>query len=243
MADRRMTAAAPQPAAGTMRSALIRVTVDAVVVAVVLFTAAGTLAWPRAWLLLAVLLAVRVVTAIAVFGVNPALVRDRATVLSHNDQPPADRLLLPAYMILGFLGVPAVAAVDVFRLHFFPQPPVAIAIAGLVMYTLGWMIAALALRANAFAVTVVRVQHERQHRVVDAGIYSFVRHPMYSASPLVHVGLSLWLGSFAAAIFSVVPLALLAMRIRIEERLLRRELPGYDEYASRVPFRVLPGIW
>lgn len=226
-----------------MLRVLLRVIADAVVVATVLFVAAGTLAWRRAWVLLAVLLVVRVLSAIAVFRVNPALLRERATVLIHRDQPLADRLILLAFMATAFMGVPAVAALDVFHWHVLPSPPLPLASVGLVVFTLGWMIIALALRANAFAVTVIRLQNERQHTVVDTGVYSVVRHPMYAGSPLVQVGLSLWLGSYTAALAAAIPLGLLMVRIGLEERLLRRELPGYRAYAARVPYRVLPGIW
>ena len=222
---------------------LVRLIADAAVVAIALFGAAGTLAWPRAWVLLAILLVVRVVTAIAVFRVNPALLRERATVLLHRDQPWIDRLILLAFMATAFLGVPVVAALDVFRWHALPSPPLWLASIGLVLFALGWIIIALALRANAFAVTVVRVQNERQHAVVDTGVYSIVRHPMYAGNPFVHVGLSLWLGSYTAALFAALPLGLLMARVALEERFLRRELPGYREYAERVRYRVVPGIW
>ena len=226
-----------------MLKVLIRVTADALVVAIVLFVAAGTLAWRRAWVLLAVLLLVRVCSAIAVFRVNPALLRERATVLIHRDQPWADRLVLFAFMATAFMGVPAVAALDVFRWHVLPSPPPLLAGVGLALFAVGWMIIALALRANAFAVTVVRLQTERRHTVVDTGVYSVVRHPMYAGGLLVQVGLSFWLGSYTAALFAAIPVGLLMVRIRLEERFLRRELPGYPEYAARVRYRVLPSIW
>lgn len=76
----------------------------------------------------------------------------------------------------------------------------------------------MAVSPDPFAVTVVRVQHERQHTVVDTGIYSVVRHPMYAGNPLVNVGLGLWLGSYAAVLFAAIPLGLLMVRIRLEER-------------------------
>ena len=222
---------------------LTRVIADAVVVAIVLFAAAGTLAWRRAWVLLAVMLVVRTSSAVAVFRVNPALLTERATVLVHRNQPAIDRLILLAFMATAFVGVPAVAALDVFHWHVLSSPPLVLAAMGLILFALGWMLIAMALRTNPFAVTVVRLQDERQHTVVDTGIYSVVRHPMYAGSPLVNVGLSLWLGSWAAALFSAIPLGLLMLRIALEERLLRRELPGYHEYAARVPYRLLPGVW
>jgi protein-S-isoprenylcysteine O-methyltransferase Ste14 len=222
---------------------LTRIVADAVFVAMVLFIAAGTLAWQRAWVLVAVLLVVRTLSAIAVFRVNPALLRERAAVLIHPHQPRTDRLILLAFMATAFVGVPAVAALDAFRWHMLPSPPFLLASVGLGLFALGWTIIAVALRANPFAVTVVRLQNERQHTVVDTGIYGVVRHPMYAGNPLVNVGLSLWLGSYAGVLFAAIPLGLLVVRIGLEERFLRRELPGYREYAARVRYRLLPGLW
>jgi protein-S-isoprenylcysteine O-methyltransferase Ste14 len=226
-----------------MIKVLVRVVADAAMIAAVLFAAAGTVAWPRAWVLVAVLLVVRIITAIVVFRANPTLAQERATVLIHEGQPWADRAILLAFMTTAFIGVPAVAALDVFRLRLLPAPPTYLAAIGLALFALGWTIKALALRENAFAVTVVRLQSERRHTVVDTGVYNVVRHPMYAGSPLVLLGMSLWLGSYAALVFATLPLVLLMVRIGLEERFLRRQLPGYPEYVKRVPYRLLPGVW
>jgi len=226
-----------------MPGILLRLVADTLVVATALFAAAGTLAWWRAWVLLGALFGVRVASAVLVFRVHPALLRERAAVLVHQGQPWADRFLLLAHLTTSFVALPAVAALDVFRWHLLPTPPLPLSAAGLALFASGWVLIALALRANAFAVTVVRLQEERRHAVADTGVYGIVRHPMYAGSPLVNVGSALWLGSYAAALFAVVPLGLLVARIVVEERVLRRELPGYGAYAARVPYRLLPGIW
>jgi protein-S-isoprenylcysteine O-methyltransferase Ste14 len=226
-----------------MLKALARVVADAVVVAIVLFTAAGTIAWPHAWVLVSVLLIVRVASAIVIYRVNPALLEERATVLIHRDQPLSDRVVLILFMITAFIGVPAIAAIDVFHWHVLPPPPDIVQDVGLLVFGAGWFVTALALRENAFAVTVVRLQDERMHKVVDTGIYSRLRHPMYSGNPLVLLGLSLWLGSYFAAVCAVLPVALLMIRIRLEERFLMRELPGYSDYSRRVRYRLVPRIW
>lgn len=226
-----------------MPAVVARVFADTVLVAIVLFAFAGTLVWPRAWTLIAVLFLIRVATAITVFRVNPTLLRERARLPLHPAQPRADKLILFSFMVSAFVGVPAIAAFDNFHWHVSRHVPLPLAIFGLALFTAGWVVIALALRANAFAVTVVRAQPERMHVVVDTGPYCVVRHPMYAGNPMVTLGLSLWLGSYVAALCAIFPLALLMLRIVLEERLLRRQLPGYSDYVKRVRYRLVPGLW
>jgi protein-S-isoprenylcysteine O-methyltransferase Ste14 len=226
-----------------MRSIAVRLVADAALVAALLFTAAGTLAWWRAWVLLAVLLLVRGLGARAVYRVNPALLRERARLPIHRDQPRTDQLLVLAVLSTGFLGLPAIAGLDAFRWHLLPPPAPLLGDVGLALFALGWSIKGLALRANAFATAVVRLQHERAHTVADVGPYAVVRHPFYAADPLILVGIGLWLESYAAALGAVIPVSLMVIRLHLEERFLRRELPGYDDYMTRVPHRLIPGVW
>jgi protein-S-isoprenylcysteine O-methyltransferase Ste14 len=226
-----------------MLGVAVRLVADAALVAILLFASAGTLAWWRAWVLLAVLLVVRGVGARAAYRVNPLLLRERARLPIHGDQPWTDRLLVLAVLATGFLGLPVIAGVDVFRWHLLPRPTPLLGDAGLVLFALGWGIKSLALRANAFATTVVRLQSERAHAVVESGVYAVVRHPFYAADPLILVGVGLWLESYAAVLCAVIPVALMVARLRLEERFLRRELSGYGDYMTRVRHRLIPGVW
>lgn len=222
---------------------LLRLVADAALVAGALFVAAGTAAWTRAWLLIAVLLAVRTVGALAVHRVHPELLRERAGLPLHPRQPLTDRVLVLAVLATGFLGVPVVAGLDAFRWHLMPEPAPLVSGLGLGLFALGWGLKSLALRANAFAVAVVRRQEERSHVVADSGVYGVVRHPFYAADPLIFVGAGLWLQSYVAAVAAVVPVLLMILRLLWEERFLRRELPGYAAYAARVRYRLIPGVW
>jgi len=226
-----------------MLRVLVRLIADAALVAALLFISSGTLAWGRAWVLLGVLLVVRSISAVAVYRVNPALLRERSRLPIHRDQPRADKLLLLGVLGTGFVGLPVIAGFDVFHWHMLPRPAPLLSGFGLVLFVLGWSIKGLALRVNAFATVVVRLQQERKHTVVDTGVYKFVRHPFYVGTPLVLVGQGLWLESNVSALFAIVPTVLVVIRLILEERFLRRELPGYGDYAARVPYRLLPGIW
>ena len=139
--------------------------------------------------------------------------------------------------------MPAVAGLDRFHWHLLRRPADPLGAAGLVLFTLGWGIKGLALRANAFATAVGRWQPERSHVVVETGPYAVVRHPFYAADPLIFLGLSLWLESYAAALCALIPATLMVTRLTLEERLLGDALPGYRAYAERVRYRLVPGLW
>lgn len=226
-----------------MHRVVVRLAVDTVLVAIVLFLSAGTIAWRHAWLLLVVMSLVRGAGALAVHRVNASLLRERASLPIHEEQPWADRLLLFAVLATGFLGLPIIAGLDAFRWHLFARPTAPFQLLGLVLFALGWILKSLALHANAFAVAVVRLQHDRAHEVVDSGPYRIIRHPFYAADPLIFVGLSLWLESYAAVLWAAFPTALMVMRLQLEERFLGRALPGYPAYVERVRFRLVPGVW
>jgi protein-S-isoprenylcysteine O-methyltransferase Ste14 len=118
-----------------------------------------------------------------------------------------------------------------------------VSLVGLLLFIAGWWITSLAFKENAFAAPVVKYQQERGQHVVDTGVYAVVRHPMYAGGVLLFVGMPLWLGSYAAAILGSLSIALLALRIMVEERFLRRTLAGYEDYAARVRYRLVPFLW
>jgi protein-S-isoprenylcysteine O-methyltransferase Ste14 len=210
--------------------------------AALLLGPARTWNWPAGWALLGVLFVTRAVSTIALHRENPGLLRERTRVPLHRDQAGLDRILLPAFMA-SFAAQVAFVSFDRWRLHLLPAPAVWVRWLGITAFVFGWYVVHLALRANSFAVTVVRHQPERGHEVVTAGPYSVVRHPMYAGLVPVTIGLGFWLGSSAGAIAGLVPVALLAIRIVVEERFLRQALPAYVNYAEAVRWRLVPGVW
>ncbi len=99
------------------------------------------------------------------------------------------------------------------------------------------------LRANSFATTAVRLQPERGQTVISGGPYAVVRHPMYADAMLLMLGVPLLLGSLWGLLGVAPMVLLLALRIVGEEAMLIDGLPGYREYAARVRFRLVPGVW
>ena len=99
------------------------------------------------------------------------------------------------------------------------------------------------MRVNSFAAPLVKVQSERGHHVIDSGPYAWVRHPMYTGAIVFFIGIPLLLGSLWGLIASPLLAFMFAIRITIEERMLKAGLDGYADYTSRVRYRLLPGIW
>jgi protein-S-isoprenylcysteine O-methyltransferase Ste14 len=116
--------------------------------------------------------------------------------------------------------------------------------AALIALTIGWALTFWAMRVNRFFSSVVRIQSDRGQYVVTSGPYRWMRHPGYLAGIAIIVASGIALGSWlATAILIVCGLPFLLRRAITEDRVLQAELPGYRDYAARVRWRVLPGIW
>lgn len=207
-----------------------------------LFVPAGTVHWRAGWILLALVVAARTSGMLYLWTVQRELVAERTKLPIQRGQIAADRVLVLAFMA-SFAALVAFAAADRWRLHLLPPLAPWLRAAGLLVFLAGWWVVHLALGANAYAVTVVRFQDERGHQVAEGGLYRHVRHPMYAGLGLVMAGLCIWLGSSAALIATLVPVTILMVRILFEERMLRARLAGYREYATRVRWRLVPGVW
>ena len=207
-----------------------------------LFLPAWTLRWWRAWVFIGVFALASVLTMAPLLAGNEELIRERLKPPIQKGQPLADKIVLVLYLA-AFYAQLIFIPVDVFYLHLLRKPGVIISSLGMPLFLAGWTIMTLAIRENRFAAIVVRHQAERQQVVVDTGIYSVVRHPMYSALLGVASGIALWLESYAAALFTIVPMGLLVLRAFFEESFLKRELPGYAAYTERVRYRFIPFLW
>ncbi len=203
---------------------------------------AGTWSWWRAWVFIGVMLGVSLATTAGIFVRRPDLLDERYKPPFQKGQPAADRIVV-SLLVLSFIGMVVFIPLDAFRFHLLGKPGPAVSALGLAFVVGSGVVTYLAFRENAFAALVVRHQAERGQRVIDAGVYAVVRHPLYAAGILLFIGLPLWLQSYAAALLASVPIAALLVRIRVEERFLRRELPGYEAYMERVRRRLIPFVW
>jgi len=222
--------------------ALLNTLLSAAGFAVCVLVPAGAWTWWRGWLLVLVFVIVHVFGTIRIVRFNPDLLPERARMRPGPGQPIADKVLLGAFK-LTYAMMLIVSAADGSRLHVWPGPGKAVSWVGLVMFASGWWLVLRALETNAFAVRVVRHQPEREHHVVDVGVYRVVRHPMYAGLVGVMIGVPVWLGSTLGLLLAAAPIGVLAVRILVEERVLREHVSGYVEYTQRVKKRLVPGVW
>ena len=210
--------------------------------AVLLFLPAATLDWWRAWLFIGVIFIGTVGAMVSLSRGHEGLLKERLKPPIQKGQPLADKIIVVLFLA-ALSGLVIFIPLDVFRFHLMGKPGTLVSSLGLALLIAGWWIAYLGLRENAFAAPVVKHQEERQQTVIDAGVYSIVRHPLYAGSVLLTVGIPLWLESYPAALLASVPIATIALRTLFEERFLRRELKGYDAYTQRVRYRLVPFLW
>jgi protein-S-isoprenylcysteine O-methyltransferase Ste14 len=97
--------------------------------------------------------------------------------------------------------------------------------------------------ANRFFSAVVRIQHDRGHRVVDSGPYAHARHPGYAGMIVAVPASALVLGSWAGVAVALVYSAMIVRRVLFEDAFLRKHLDGYQAYTERVRYRLVPGVF
>ncbi len=134
------------------------------------------------------------------------------------------------------------ATLDAGRLSW-SRVPLSIVILGYVLIIAGFAVTTWAQAVNPFFEPGVRLQRERGQRVVKSGPYAIVRHPGYFGALLIFAGLALALGSWWALVPAAWASAILVFRTRREDTLLRAALDGYADYARRIRFRLVPGLW
>ena len=169
------------------------------------------------------------------------LLAERARFMQHENAKPWDRVLAPM-VGLGGAFVPLVAGFDAL-FHWSPAFSFPVKTLALAIMLVGYALASYALIENRFFSGIVRIQVDRGHQVVSSGPYRWVRHPGYAGALLAYLATPLFLDSQWAFLPAVLITILLAVRTYMEDRVLQEELLGYRDYAKRVHYRLLPGVW
>ena len=215
--------------------AITKVTAGILLMALLLFWPAGTIHYPGGWLLMALLFIPMVIAGFVLMAKNPDLLRKR---LQMKEEQMAQKQVV-ALSGLMFVGGFVLSGLN-FRYGWHTLPRWVV-YGGAALFLLAYVLYAEVLRENTWLSRSIEVQEGQQ--VVDTGLYGIVRHPMYFATVLLFLSMPLVLGSIHAFLLFLVYPLLLVKRIRNEEELLERELPGYREYKQKVKYRLVPFIW
>ncbi len=198
-------------------------------------------AWWEAWIYAAVNIFGFILSRMLAARHHPDLLAERARFLQHKDAQPWDKILAPLVGVGGF-SVPCIAGLDKL-FSWSPSFSTALKLIALAVILGGFAWGSYALVENRFFSGMVRIQSERGHQVVTSGPYRFMRHAGYAGALLTYLASPIFLDAYWAFIPAAVLTALLIIRTRLEDRYLKENLPGYAEYARRVRYRLIPGVW
>jgi protein-S-isoprenylcysteine O-methyltransferase Ste14 len=211
-----------------------------VVLALLLFGAAGALDWWGGWVYWGEMVVGGTAVCWWLLVYDPGLLQERLSGAFQKKQVARDKLLM-AFLQIGFFAWLILMALD--RRWDFSHMPRAWNYVGAVIAATFFPLCWLIFRENSFASPVVKIQDERKQTVVTTGPYRFVRHPMYAGGLFYFIGIPLLMGSWLGLGVAPFFIALLMLRIPIEEKALREGLAGYRDYAARVRYRLVPGVW
>ena len=215
---------------------VIQLAIMLLIFAASLFLTSGCLDWIMAWIYLGVYVGMIVATGMVI---ERDLVAERARIGEGTKD--WDRVLGSLSIFLVTPGALIVAGLD--KRFGWSQLAPAVQIIAVGFVILGSALSVWAMASNKFFSGTVRIQKDRGHTVVSAGPYGFVRHPGYLAWCISAPAIPLMLGSLWGLIPSLLGMCALVIRTGLEDRTLREELPGYQDYARRVRYRLLPGLW
>lgn len=173
---------------------------------------------------------------------DPALLTERFKQPGASNQEGWDKYFVIG-LVIGFFAWIVIMPLDARRFGWTGAIPVWLQAMGVVLLLFSCFLFFRSYRDNTFLSPLVRIQKERKQKVVTTGVYGFVRHPMYLGAVLLFVGTPLLLGSVYGLIVGFLMILLLAARIVGEEKMLAKELEGYEEYKKKVRYRLIPYIW
>lgn len=215
--------------------ALTKFTCGLLLVGLLIFLPAGTLRYPNGWLLIGLLFVPMLIAGFVMLFKAPGLLAKRLDVKEKQGTQKGVVAFSGLMFLVGFV----VAGLD-FRFSW-SQMPLPVTVAASALFLIAYALYAEVMRENAYLSRTVKV--EEGQTVVDTGLYGVVRHPMYMTTVILFLMIPFVLGSwYAALVFAFYPVIIIA-RIKGEEDLLTRELPGYAAYQKKVKYRMIPFVW
>lgn len=197
--------------------------------------------WWEAWAYAIISILGFVISRVLARRRHPDVITERAHHRQHENVKPWDRRLTDWIMLFG-VAILLLAGLDE-RFGWSPAFGWPVKILALTLLLAGYALSAYALIENRFFSSEVRIQAERGHHAVSSGPYRWVRHPGYAGGLLTYIATPLLLDTPWAFLPTALVIVLTVVRTALEDRTLQAELAGYREYAGRVRYRLLPGVW
>ena len=220
----------------------IRLVVVYLLIPLILLICSWDLGWWQAWVYALLILVSGIGGRIWAEQRHPGLTAERQNTENIQNAKAWDKVLAPLMAVSISFPMVIVAGLD-HRYNWSPEFPLWLSVIGFILIAFGYAFAAWAVTENRFFSSVVRIQTDRGHVVCDTGPYRFVRHPGYAGNILPLFGIVLALDSVWTLIPTAVALLIMVIRTVLEDRTLQEELPGYRDYAQRVRYRLIPGIY
>ena len=229
-----------KPAAtGSAGKAIIRLFSLILVLEGIFYLTSRKIDWVMGWVLIGAYLFCLAINVLVLLRTNPGLLAERMQSKFHYrswDKKVAS--ILGIFWAIGFI----LPGLD-YRFGWSPEMGLTPRIIALLVMMLGNFIFLWAMSVNKFFTRMICIQKDSGHTTVTTGPYRYVRHPGYVGWKLMNIAPVVMLGSFWALIPTVLAIFMMIIRTALEDRTLHNELDGYGEYAARVGYRLLPGIW
>ena len=210
-----------------------------VALGVLLMWPAGRLDWIQAWVFLGIIAATNIAIGWWLAVNDPGLLRERMVTVGIAETRPWDRLYM-TFLLFGFHGWFVFMGFEARRPSFWPVWAQAV---GALMIVTCMFVAWRVFRVNSFAAATVKVQTDRAQTVISTGPYAIVRHPMYAGAALWMLGMPLLIGGPWDLLIAAGVIGVVIVRALGEEKMLSKELAGYDDYMKAVRYRLLPGVF
>jgi len=202
----------------------------------------GDWSWVEGWIFSVWFTVLCFTTILFLYRKDPGLLAERYRKPGTGNQEGWDRFVV-FFLMTGFIAWIVIMPLDAKRFGWSAGFPLFLKILGSMALIFSFFFFFRSYADNTFASPLVRIQAERKQQVVSTGVYGFVRHPMYLAGILLFIGAPLFLGSYFGIALGMIMTVLLAFRTLGEEKMLLKELGGYEEYKRKVRYRFIPFIW